>query len=146
MLELAKDAIDVGLVVSDVDASLDFYCGVLGFSRGASLPIPGNRTLHDIHIGSSVLKLQELHDGPPATGPAGLTAQVGVRYITITVHDIESVVAGLDARGCTFVLPLNMTPRGSRMAMLTDPDGNTVELMEPPPAHDPPHTTGHDHD
>lgn len=132
MLKLAKDSFDIGLVVSDVDASFEFYCGLLGFPRGESLAIPGNRTLHHIYIGSSVLKLQELHDGPPEPGPHGLIAQVGIRYVTIWIHDIEDVVARLEEAGCTFVLPLNTTPRGALMTMVADPDGNIVELVEPP--------------
>lgn len=133
MVTLAKPALDVGLVVSDVDASIDFYCGTLGLQRGSSLSIPGNRTLHDVHVGDSLLKLQELHDGAPGPGPLGITAQVGVRYITITVAEIDRVVERLETAGCSFALPLNMTPRGMRMAMLHDPDGNIVELMEAPP-------------
>lgn len=128
-MEVAKPGIDLGVLVRDVDACLNFYCGDLGLPKVAEVPFPGNRTMHRIQIGDSVLKLMQYGDGPPPAGPSGREAQSGIRYFTISVHNLPDVVKKLEAKGHTFTVPLRESRPGVWIAMLEDPDGNTVELL-----------------
>lgn len=128
-MEAAKPGIDLGVLVHDVDGCLKFYTEELGFPKVAELPFPGNRTMHRIQIGDSVLKLMQYHDGAPPAGPRGLAAQSGIRYFTISVPDLPGTVKRLEERGHAFTVPLRESRPGVWIAMLEDPDGNTVELL-----------------
>ena len=129
-MEIAKPGIDLGILVRDVDACVRFYCDDLGLPKVAEIPFPGNRTMHRIQIGDTVLKLMEYRDGAPPAGPRGREAQAGIRYFTISVRDLPAVVAELEAKGHTFTVPLREARPGVWIAMLEDPDGNTVELLD----------------
>ncbi len=128
-MEIAKPGIDLGVLVRDIDACLTFYCDGLGLTKVAEIPFPGNRTMHRIQIGDSVLKLMQYHDRELPAGPHDREAQAGIRYFTITVRDLPRVVQDLNARGHTFTVPLREARPGVWIAMLQDPDGNTVELL-----------------
>lgn len=130
-MQIVNDSIDVGIYVRDVDACLRFYCDGLGLPKDGEVQFPGGRTQHRIRAGSSLIKLMQFPDGdaPPA-GPAGRLAQTGIRYLTITVRDLAGVVKDLESRGLTFVVPPREARPGVTIAMLEDPEGNTVELLE----------------
>lgn len=129
-MEITKPGIDLGVLVRDVDACLKFYCDDLGLQKVAELPFPGNRTMHRIQIGDTVLKLMQYKDGAPPAGPRGREAQAGIRYFTISVKDLRGIIKDLEAKGHTFVVPLREARPGVWIAMLEDPEGNTVELLE----------------
>lgn len=129
-MKITHDSIDIGIVVTDIDASLRFYCGDLELEKLGELELPGNRVMHRLQAGTSMIKLQELRDDTPPRGPDGILAQAGIRYLTIWVAGIHSEVERLTARGCTFSRPLQEIRDGVYIAMLEDPDGNTVELIE----------------
>ena len=128
-MEINKPGIDLGVLVRDVDACLKFYCEDLGLPKVAEVPFPGGRTMHRIQIGDSVLKLMQYQDGAPPAGPRGLATQSGIRYFTISVRDLPGAVAALTAKGHSFSVPLRESRPGVWIAMLEDPDGNTVELL-----------------
>ena len=128
-MEIAKEGIDLGVLVRDIDACLKFYCDGLGLEKVAEIPFPGNRTMHRIQIGNTVLKLMQYHDGAPPAGPAGRESQSGIRYFTIAVRNLPEVVKELEAKGLKFSVPLREARPGVWICMLDDPDGNTVELL-----------------
>ncbi len=130
-MHIAKDAVDIGVYVRDIDACLRFYCEGLGLPKVGELEFPEGRVQHRIAIGESLLKLMQFRDGdaPPAA-PSGRLAQAGIRYITITVRNLPTLVEELQAKGLTFVVSPRRSPSGSLIAMLEDPEGNTVELLE----------------
>lgn len=129
-MEIAKPGIDLGLVVRDIDACLAFYMNDLGLPKVGETPLAGNRTMHRLMIGDTQLKLQQFHDGAPASGPRGLAAQSGIRYFTIAIRNLPAMVDELKAKGHRFTMPLTEIRPGVSVAMLEDPDGNTVELLE----------------
>jgi catechol 2,3-dioxygenase-like lactoylglutathione lyase family enzyme len=131
-MELARGAVDIGVYVRDIDACLRFYCDGLGLPKVGEIEFPGGRVQHRIAIGESLLKLMQFPDGeaPPA-GPPGRMAASGIRYITIAVRDLAALVTELEARGLSFVVPPRPSPSGATIAMLEDPEGNTVELLQP---------------
>jgi glyoxylase I family protein len=128
-MEVAKPGIDLGVLVRDAEACVRFYTEDLGLPKVGEVPFPGNRTMHRIQIGDSVLKLMQYGDQALPAGPYEREAQSGLRYFTISVRDLPGVVKGLEAKGHSFTIPLREIRPGVWIAMLQDPDGNSVELL-----------------
>ena len=104
-MEIVSRSIDIGLVVTDIAASLEFYCGTLGWEKVGEMSLPGHRTMHLLRVGDSLVKLQVLHDGAPPLGPRGMLEQAGIRYFTVEVRELERVVEELKRSGCEFTRP-----------------------------------------
>ena len=68
--ELGKDSIDLGIVVTDLDASLAFYRDTLGFIDAGEVPIPGG-SMRRLMCGTSTIKLLSPGRTPPAVAPPG---------------------------------------------------------------------------
>jgi catechol 2,3-dioxygenase-like lactoylglutathione lyase family enzyme len=123
--------IDLGIVVSDAEASLAFYRDALGFAVAGSNPLPGGGTMHRLTCGASTLKLCAPDPAAASTAPGGglFTAQ-GIRYFTISVTNIDELVASLAAAGTPVVWdPRDIAPT-ARVAIVQDPDGNHVEFLQ----------------
>ena len=127
-LNPAKDCVDFGMVVSNISKSLDFYQGLLGLEKTEELPTPFG-TLHRLHFGKSDIKLIDPKEVPPA-GTIGLEKQLGIRYMTFVINDISTICAELKDKGVEFTIPETEFRPGVRIAMVKDPDGNIVELVQ----------------
>jgi catechol 2,3-dioxygenase-like lactoylglutathione lyase family enzyme len=129
-VQLTKDGIDLGIVVSDIEKALAFYRDFLGLPYERSLPMSKTTTLHFLKAGATSIKLWELTEPPSGAGTTWpLDAQLGMRYITLSVSNLEEVVDGAGdgvkvLMGATDLMP------GVKIAMLADPDGNAVELLQ----------------
>ena len=128
MLKPAKDSLDIGVIVSDIEASLTFYRDILGLQFVGSVPVWFG-TMHRLRFGTSDFKLIEPKVVPPQ-GAAGLENQRGFRYVTFVVKDLSQLCAELKNKGIEFTLPETQIRPGSRIAMVKDPDGNVVEFVE----------------
>lgn len=129
-MKLAKDSIDLGIVVSDEKAALGFYRDVIGMEEAGELPVPGGR-MYRLNCGTSVIKLLKLDSTPAARpAPGGPMGGIGLRYFTITVPDIKAQMAEIERRGIRPLLPITSFRPGVTIAMVADPDGNTVELLQ----------------
>ena len=128
MLKSAKDSLDLGVVVGDIQASLAFYRDTLGLPYVGSNAV-GFGTLHRLRFGTSDFKLID-PAGPAPAGPKGLTACLGLRYVTFVITNLDEVCEKLAALGTTFEIePVEIRP-GVRIAMVHDPDGNVVEFVQ----------------
>ena len=130
-VELAKDSIDIGIVVRDGDAALRFYRDTLGLEHIADTPMGGGGTMHRLMCGTTLVKVIEYEETPQAANPiGGIPAASGYRYWTISVSNLDAMAAECEAAGYTVpVAPREIRP-GVRIAMIEDPDGNYVELIE----------------
>jgi catechol 2,3-dioxygenase-like lactoylglutathione lyase family enzyme len=129
--ELAKDSIDIGIVVTDIDASLAFYRDTLGLTPGEEFPLPGGGTMHRLMVGTTVIKLLVPATPPPAVAPpGGIQGATGCRYWTISVSNIEALVAECGAAGYAVAVPVTVLRPGVTIAIVEDPDGNWVELLK----------------
>lgn len=131
-LELAKPTIDIGIVTTDRKASAAFYGDVLGLPRLGELRMDGF-TISRFQVGDCVLKILEF-DRPPAARVVrgGLGAATGIRYWTISVSDLDQVLADCRAAGRPIIDgPAQIRP-GVSIALVEDPDGNIVEFVERP--------------
>jgi catechol 2,3-dioxygenase-like lactoylglutathione lyase family enzyme len=128
MMKPAKDSMDLGILASDIKASLNFYQNILGLEFvGISQVWFG--TMHRLRFGTSDFKLIEPKTVPPR-GAIGLEKQVGFRYVTFVIKNLSELCAELKAKGIEFALPEKEIRPGVRIAMVKDPDGNIVEFVE----------------
>jgi len=128
MMKPAKDSLDLGIIVSDIKASLNFYQNILGLEFVGITPVWFG-TMHRLRFGTSDFKLIEPKTVPPA-GAIGLEKQLGFRYVTFVIKNLSELCAELKGKGIEFALPEKEVRPGVRVAMVKDPDGNIVEFVE----------------
>ena len=113
------------LVTADLDRLRDFYVERLGFR-----PIGGfaDHNILFLAVDDLTIELEEGHDaGGPARGR-------GWHHLALEVADVDAAYAELTARGVPFQAPPAGFPADApllRIAFLTDPDGNLLELVQP---------------
>lgn len=128
MMKAAKDSLDLGVVVSNIEASITFYRDILGLEFIEITPL-GFGTMNRLRFGSSDFKLIEPKTTPPA-GAIGIDRQLGFRYVTFVIEDLSGLCAELKEKDITFFVPEMEIRPGVRIAMVKDPDGNIVEFVE----------------
>lgn len=135
-----------GICVRDLDRSLRFWCGGLGFERAegydldsdvlpglaASLEVPGRAVLRSqmIQLGALRLELLAWRTPAPAGAPSASRAQVGLTHLSFWVDDVDAAAARLVEHGGTLLDTTRSSP-GVDLVFLADPDGVRVELMAP---------------
>ena len=130
-VELTKDSVDIGIVVKDKEASLRFYRDTLGFEFVAESDMGNGMLMQRLMCGTSMIKLVSFAQTPELANPGGgINGATGYRYWTISVSNLDAMAAECEAAGYTVpVAPREIRP-GVRIAMIEDPDGNYVELIE----------------
>jgi catechol 2,3-dioxygenase-like lactoylglutathione lyase family enzyme len=127
-MEIAKDSLDLGILVSDINASLKFYQDLLGLKFIEKIPVWFG-TMYRLRFGASDFKLIAPRTMPPK-GLVGLEAQIGFRYVTFVIKNLSAVCAKLQEKGVAFEIPEKEARPGVKIAMVRDPDGNIVEFVE----------------
>lgn len=119
--------VNVRYIVSSVDEAIPFY-ERLGFNLDMH-PAPGFARLS---LGDLNLLLNE-----PTAGGAGQASDAGEsprpggwNRFQLEVDDIEATVGALKAAGCSIRTDI-VQGNGGRQAVVDDPSGNPVELLEP---------------
>jgi len=128
MMKAAKDSLDLGIVVSNIEASLRFYRDILGLEFVGIMPLWFG-TMHRLRFGSSDFKLIEPKTVPPP-GAIGLEKQLGFRYVTFVIENLSSLCSELREKGIEFTVSEREIRPGVHIAMVKDPDGNIVEFVE----------------
>jgi catechol 2,3-dioxygenase-like lactoylglutathione lyase family enzyme len=127
---LTKDSIDLGIVVSDIEASLAFYRDTLGFTPAGDGPMPGGSHMWRLMYGTTMIKLLTF-DPAPAAKPAkgGIGGGFGYRYWTMSVSNIHEITTACEAGGYKVRVPVTEIMKGTTISMVEDPDGNWVEFL-----------------
>ena len=86
-----KKAIDIGVIVSDIDASLNFYVDLLGLEKVQETPLWFGM-MHRLAFGDSFIKLIDPKTIPPQGSP-NLEGNLGFRYLTLQVTNINESVS-----------------------------------------------------
>lgn len=117
--------VGVRYIVDDVDAAIAFYAGQLGFEVEMR-PAPGFARLR-----RGELQLNLNAPGAGGAGTAGGTPEPGGwnRFQLLT-DDLDGLVGRLRAGGAAF-RGEPVQGMGGRQALVEDPSGNVVELLEP---------------
>jgi catechol 2,3-dioxygenase-like lactoylglutathione lyase family enzyme len=121
--------VSVRYIVDDVDAAIEFYCGLLGFEEVMD-PAP---TFAMLSRGELRLVLTAPGGGPGggAAMPDGtLPAPGGWNRFQLEIPDIEAKVEELRGAGARFRNAI-VDGVGGRQILVEDPSGNPVELFEP---------------
>ena len=136
----------LGICVSDLDASLRFYCEGLGFAEvaahevgeefGALMELDGVR-LRSRMIARDGVTIELLgFDSPGVTGDGSRRPMnaLGLTHLSLRVDDLEATASAVEALGGTVVGSTRTTiPFGTAsldFVYCTDPDGVRIELMD----------------
>jgi catechol 2,3-dioxygenase-like lactoylglutathione lyase family enzyme len=128
-VKVGKDSIDIGIVVSDAAKALAFYRDTLGFEHVATTPMPG-MTMERLMCGTTMVKLVVPEKMPEASAPpGGIMGARGIRYWTVTVTNLDEVLAACVGKGYKVAVPRRTARPGLDIGIVEDPDGNWVEFI-----------------
>ena len=143
--EFDKPYISLGVVVSDLDASLDFYTQIIGMKQAGEFSVTGP-------IGESTglsggvpfdVKVLKLYDDPNATeyklmsfnnkknpSEKHIQDRNGMRYTTIFLKSVEGVLKRIKEHNIELLgeTPIEL-PDGRTFILVQDPDGVFIELI-----------------
>ena len=147
MIEFDPDfrTIDVAITCHDIDESLKFYGGTLGFEVVVDLEVPshiatgiglassGFRHVR-LQAGNTLIKLMDIEPPPPE---ATHDFSSGVRWLTIFVKSVEETTAYLKSKGVSLAAePFTVSEEdeqpgvsGSAVAAYA-PDGLLIEFVQ----------------
>ena len=127
-------AIDVGIIVSDMEQSLVFYRDLLDLAVIAEVntSLIGKGRMVQLQHGSSLIKLVMMEEQPTKVGEVGIAKHIGYRYMTLMVADLDRYLDKIIQAKIPVSLPLTELGNGARILMVEDPDGNIVEFVEEP--------------
>ena len=129
-MESQKAAIDIGIITNNLQPMLNFYGEQLGLSVESVIDMPGGGVMHRFQAGDSIVKVIETDPKPDLeAAPGGIRGATGYRYWTMHVNNLEGMVASLEAVGAKIVMPVKEIRAGITIAIVADPDGNWVELL-----------------
>ncbi len=146
--DFAKEAVSVGIVVSDLDRSLDFYTNVIGmkvtggftldedFGRRSGLT--GGQSVNVVTLKlvnnekASEWKLLTFNRPNTNVRSRYIQDDVGMQYVTIRVNDLDPILERVDQAG---IRRLGDTPiernKKDWFLLIQDPDGVFIELIGP---------------
>lgn len=149
-----KQTIDIGIVVTDIKKSLNFYKEIIGFSEKEGFKVQGDfpksvgltdgspLSIHVLRLGdeehATSLKLMQVDSKKSARliKQPHIHTIAGFSYLTIFVKDVELVLKRAKQFGykpyakSPQILPEGL-PQDVCLLMLKDPDGNFVEIVGP---------------
>ncbi len=135
-----------GICVSDLERSLRFYCGALGFEKAESHQIGSEfarlMDLPDVAVtsqfirreGTAIELLAFTEPAPFGDGARRAVNQLGLTHLSFRVADVEAVASKVVELGGAVVessrttIDFGGTPL--EFVYCTDPDGVRVELMD----------------
>jgi len=130
-VELKSNSIELGIVTRDADAALKFYRDTLGLPYERKWDMPGGNVMHRLKCGDCIVKIV-VHAKPPAADApkGGIQASTGYRYFTMRISNMESVLEDAKKAGYNIPVPKTEIMPNVSIAMVEDPDGNWVELVQ----------------
>lgn len=115
----------IGLAVTDIYRSTEFYCDCLDFVIGEQFSGKDLKILL-LHNGATVLELLQKQNDPLAPRCSGVWD-----HITFQVDDIDAMYRKLQTKNVGL---LDKEPRlsvfGKRILFFAGPDGERIELLE----------------
>lgn len=117
----------VALRARDIERSLAFYVGRLGFAEMLRLDRDGRLWLVYLRItDEQYLELFPEGEGERAAPPSA----VGYNHVCLAVPDIDASLRELEAAGIALLRPKALGADGNWQAWIEDPDGHRIELMQ----------------
>jgi len=139
----------VGIVVSDMDQAIDFYCNVLGFELSQRVDdcsgefvekgvgVPGAKImLAHLKLGDTATIIELLHYVNPQSKPMPPDAKsndIGVAHVAFNVSDPDVYYEQLKSKGVEFISPGVMnSSTGEKFCYFFGPDRVVLEFIKPP--------------
>ena len=137
----------VSFTVQDVDRSIIFYKNFFGMkqlSKGERDPSFSEKVtaIKDAHLKIAYLEFKGLkleliqYKSPPKMRDEVKVHNIGLSHISFTVDDLFDVFNELKSKGVKFRSEPVEIPtggmKGGFTVLLSDPDGNGIELIQPP--------------
>ena len=130
-LTITRPAIDIGIITRQPDLMMAFYQELLGLPLEATIPMPGGGTMRRLKVGDSVVKIIDTDPEPPTDAvPGGIRAATGYRYWTIHVANLVEALEQIGNADHKILVGPKVIREGVTIAMVEDPDGNWVELLQ----------------
>lgn len=134
----------VGLVVTDIARSLEFWCDVMGFVVARQMEESGPHIdammgLKDVRVTTAklaapdgnLLELLQFHSHPDKSEWVGKPYSTGLTHIALTVRDLNETVRRLKQNGSSFPSSPQFSPDGMvKVIYATGPEGILLELVE----------------
>lgn len=125
----------VGVVVNDLQGSLDWYRDNLGFEHQYSFTLPGAEVAMLVR-GEARLEIIQVEGAAPMSNERKEIETFlkirGINHFALIVDDLEEAVAALAAKGVEIVIPPSSVPNhsGDRFAYIRDNERMLVELFQ----------------
>lgn len=134
----------IGICVSDIARSLQFYRDALGFRYVSELEVAGEPAstllrlkdvdLHAVYLERDGFRIELLYYSSPPRQPSPRPHEMndlGFTHISFHVADIDATLAALREAGATVLedTVVRIPGGGTVAAFVTDPDGVPIELV-----------------
>ena len=146
--EFPMGSIQIGVITSDLQKSIDFYTRVIGMTKTGAFSVDETFAAKSgltggLRIDVTVLKLKDdpeaaewklLSFGKEATHPPQKYIQddVGIQYITIFVKSMKPFLERLEKHNVEHLEEMpTFLEDGRQFVLVQDPDGNFIELIGP---------------
>ena len=117
----------VAIRVKDIERSLDFYVGKLGFRELFRLDRDDRLWIVYLRVTDS----QFIELFPDAIGDRSPPAEaIGLNHLCLECDDIDGMLDEIAAKGIALYRPKKMGADNNLQAWIEDPDGNRIELMQ----------------
>ena len=145
--EFSDKQISVGVVVKDIDKSLDFYLNVIGMKKVGEFEVDADFArssgLSDgvpFHV--DVLKLEDSPDAnqwklmsfakdPSHPMPTYIQDDNGMQYITIMVSSLDPFLKRIKKHHVKLLGDTPIPLEEDHFVLIQDPDGTIIELIGP---------------
>jgi catechol 2,3-dioxygenase-like lactoylglutathione lyase family enzyme len=142
-------AIHVGVVVTDLEASIAFYTDVIGMTKTGEFDVPAdfgkasgltNGLAFHVEVlglrkepGAAQFKLMSFEKDAKTPKSAHIEDALGVQYVTLMVTDLTPFVERIKAAGIPFLgeTPIPLGDDGNHFVLVQDPDGTFIEIIGP---------------
>lgn len=118
------------ILVSDIEASLAFYCGVLGLRAVHGFRLATDPPFTEVILadaeGRSPVTLQKCESTPV---PSGAVAYPATVLFVRTREELDEIVRRVRERGDEIAVEPTLTDGVSTVFMPVDPDGYLVEVL-----------------
>jgi len=133
-----------GIVVSDVEKSIDFYTNLLGFEIKKDMMESGDyidnfsalkdarvRTVKMTLENQDMVELLWYESHPEKPDMERPITRIGCSHIAMTVENLDDTYERLVSAGVEFNSPPQLSPDGfAKVTFCKDPDGSLIELVE----------------
>ncbi len=141
---MVKGLRHAGIVVSDLEGALSFWCDILGFSVARQMLESGPFIdallgLDNVQVTTSKLigpdgnmvELLKFHSHPGEPGWTGTPSTTGLTHLAFTVEDLDTLTQRLAAKGFASLAPPLISADGAaKVAYVKGPEGLLLEFVE----------------